>query len=121
MATLRPLFRTFFSRSKLFRSSSRSRNGSNAWPSSRNINRGGYFRSGGGQRDTELGLRSDIAKGVGITTTIKSTSNPDDGVVQLKKLKSSGSGKALRWNESERDFKDDSSEEFLPVQRPTAD
>jgi hypothetical protein len=73
--------------------------------------------------DTELGLRTDLAKGGGVTTTIKSTSNPDyeeSVVVQSKKLKRSGSGKALRWNESERDLKDDSSEEFLPVQRPTA-
>jgi hypothetical protein len=74
--------------------------------------------------DTELGLRTDLAKGGGVTTTIKSTNNPDydeNGVVQSKKLKRSGSGKALRWNESERDLKDDSSEEFLPVQRPTVD
>lgn len=72
--------------------------------------------------DTELGLRTDLTKGGGVTTTIKSTSNPDydeNAVVQSKKLKRSGSGKALRLNESERDLKDDSSEEFLPVQRPT--
>jgi hypothetical protein len=74
--------------------------------------------------DTELGLRGDLAKGAGVTTTIKSTTNPDcdaNGVVQSKKLKGSGSGKALRWNESERDLKDDSSEEFLPVQGPNVD
>jgi hypothetical protein len=72
----------------------------------------------------ELGLRSDLAKGAGITTTIKSTSNPDsgeNGIVQAKKLNRSGSGRALRWNDSERDLKDDSSEEFLPVQRPNVD
>lgn len=76
------------------------------------------------QKDTELGLRGDLAKGGGVTTTIKSTSNPDygeNGVVQSKKLKRSGSGRALRWNESERDLKDDSSEEYLPVQRPNVD
>jgi hypothetical protein len=120
MATLRPLFRAFLSRSKLFGSSTRSRSGSNAWPSSSKADRGGYVRSGSGQKDMELGLRNDLAKGVGITTTIKSTSNPDGGVVQPKKLRRSGSGKALRWNESERELKDDSSEEFLPVQRPNA-
>jgi hypothetical protein len=72
----------------------------------------------------ELGLRSDLAKGAGITTTIKSTSNPDygeNGIVHAKKLNRSGSGRALRWNDSERDLKDDSSEEFLPVQRPNVD
>lgn len=124
MATLRPLFRTFLSRSKLFGSSTRSRSGSNAWPASKKANRGGYIRSGGGQKDTELGLRNDIVKGAGITTTIKSTSNPgfdENGTVQSKKLKRSGSGGELRWNESAGDLKDDSSEEFLPVQRPNVD
>jgi len=62
----------------------------------------------------------DTAKGVGITTTIKSTSSPDDGVMQSKRL-TSGRGKASRPNESERVLKDDSSEEFLPVQRPVAE
>jgi hypothetical protein len=124
MATLRPLFRTFLSRSKLFGSSTRSRSVSNAWPTSKKGNRGGYIRSEGVQRDTELGLRNDIVKGSGITTTIKSTINADydeNGVAQSKKLKRSGSGKALRWNESERDLKDDSSEEFLPAQRRNVD
>jgi hypothetical protein len=71
-----------------------------------------------------LGLRSDISKGVGITTTIKSTSNLDfegDLVVQPNNSKRSGSRKALRWNESERGLKDDSSEEYLPVQRLAAE
>jgi hypothetical protein len=124
MATLRPLFRTFLSRSKLFGLSTRSRSASNAWPASKKGSRGGYIRSEDVQRDTELGLRNDIAKGAGITTTIKSTSNADydeNGVVQSKRLKRSGSGKALRRNENERDLKDDSSEEFLPVQRPNVD
>jgi hypothetical protein len=80
-------------------------------------NRGGYIRSGGVQIGTDLGLRTDLAKGGGVTTTIKSTNNADyDENGQSKKLKRSGSGKALRWDESERDLKDDSSEEFLPVQ-----
>ena len=39
-------------------------------------------------------------------------------VVEAKKRTRTGSGKALRWNESERDLRDGSSEEFLPVQRP---
>lgn len=124
MATLRPLFRTFLSRSKLFGSSTRSRSGSNAWPSSKKANRGGYIRSRDGQQDMELGLRSDIAKGTGITTTIKSTSLPDDEENEIgvsRKLKRSGSGRGLRWNDGEGDLKDDSSEDFLPVQRPNVE
>lgn len=122
LATLRPLFRTFLSRSKLFGSSTRSPSESNAWSSSKMANRGGYIRSGGVQIGTELGLRTDLAKGGGVTTTIKSTNNADyDENGQSKKLKRSGSGQALRWDESERDLKDDSSEEFLPVQGPNVD
>jgi hypothetical protein len=124
MATLRPLFRTFLSRSKLFGSSTRSRGASNAWPASKKGNWGGYIRSEGVQRDTELGLRNDIAKGAGITTTIKSTSRlnyGENGTVQSKIPKRSGSDRALRWNERERDLKDDSSEEFLPVQNLNVD
>ena len=55
LATLRPLFRSFLSRSKLFGSSARSRNGSNAWPAFHKAYRGGYVRSEGVQMDTELG------------------------------------------------------------------
>lgn len=85
-------------------------------------NRGGYIRSGGVQIGTELGLRTDLAKGGGVTTTIKSTNNADyDENGQSKKLRRSGSGKALRWDESERDLKDDSSEDFLPVQGANVD
>lgn len=85
-------------------------------------NRGGYLRSGSGQKDTELGLRTDITKGVGITTTIKSMSGPEEiAAGQSRKFTRCGSGKALRWNERERDLKDDSSEEFLPVQRPNGE
>ncbi|KAH8768053.1 hypothetical protein BGZ57DRAFT_766264, partial [Hyaloscypha finlandica] len=122
LATLRPLFRTFLSRSKLFGSSTRSRSESNAWPASKMANRGGYIRSGGVQIGTELGLRTDLAKGGGVTTTIKSTNNADyDENGQSKKLRRSGSGKALRWDESERGLKDDSSEDFLPVQGANVD
>ncbi|KAE9374487.1 hypothetical protein N431DRAFT_372091 [Stipitochalara longipes BDJ] len=126
LATLRPLFRTFLSRSKLFGSStrSRSRSASNAWPTSQKANRGGDIRNGGVQVDTELGLRTDLAKGGGVTTTIKSTSSPDyekNVVVESKKPRRSGSGNVLGWNESERDMEDDSSEEFLPAQRPNVD
>jgi len=121
MATLRPLFRTFLSRSKLFGTSSRSRNTNHPWSSSRKTNRAGYFRSAGGPKDTELGLRSDISKGVGVTTIIKSSTNQnfvDSQAMEIKGVKRSDSVRGLRWNGSLGHMKDDSSEEFLPMQRP---
>jgi len=123
LATLRPSFRNFLSRSKLIGTSSRSRCGSNAWLASKKANRGGYIRSEGAQIGTGLGLRRDPARGGGVTTTGKTMAIPNltgMGMVQSKKRKGSGSGKALRWNESERDLKDDCSEEF-PVPRPNVD
>jgi hypothetical protein len=125
MATLRPLFRTFLSRSKLLGSSTNNQSGSNAWPSSRKPGRAGYFRSGSGPKDTaeELGLRGDIGKGVGVTTVIKSTSSPDHDDEEMGrsgKIKRSGSKNVLRKNVSETHLRDDSSEEFLPVQKPGA-
>jgi hypothetical protein len=121
MATLRPLFRTFFSRSKLLGSSTHNQSGSKAWPSSRKPGRAGYFRSGGGPNDRleELGLRSDIAKGVGITTVIRSTKGPgheEEEMGRAGKVKRSGSKNVLKKNVSETHLRDDSSEEFLPVQ-----
>jgi hypothetical protein len=128
MATLRPLFREFLSRSRLLGSSTRNQTGSKAWPSSRGPGRAGYFRSGSGPNNgaEELGLRSDIAKGVGVTTVIKSTNNPDEdeemGRSLSGKIKRSGSSKkVLRKNVSETHLRDDSSEEFLPVQKPGSD
>ena len=70
-----------------------------------------------------MGLRSDIAKGVGITTVIKSTSHPeheDEEMGRSGKIKRSGSKNVLRKNVSETRLRDDSSEEFLPVQKPDA-
>jgi hypothetical protein len=120
MATLRPLFRTFLSRSKLFGASSRSRN-TRPWSSSRKTNRAGYFRSASGSKNTELGLRSDISKGIGVTTIIKSSNNQkfvDNQAMEIKGAKRSDSVRELRWNESLGHMKDDSSDEFLPMQRP---
>lgn len=126
MATLRPLFRTFLSRSKLLGSSTKNQSGSNVWPSSRKPGRAGYFRSGSGPHNgaEELGLRSDIAKGVGVTTVIKSTNSPDqadEDMGRSGKVKRSGSKNVLRKNVSETHLRDDSSEEFLPVQKPGSD
>ncbi|KAF4628501.1 hypothetical protein G7Y89_g9653 [Cudoniella acicularis] len=84
MATLRPLFRTFFARSKLFGSTPVQSSNTTPWPASKRPARGRYFRSGSSAVDAvaeeELGLRSDIGKGVGITTVINSTNvNELDG------------------------------------------
>ena len=122
MATLRPLFQTFLSRSRLLGSSTKNQSGSNAWPSSRKYDRDGYFRSGSGPNNgaEELGLRDDIAKGVGVTTVIKSTNHQDNDeeTGRSGKIKRNGSKNVLRKNMSETHLKDDSSEEFLPVQMP---
>ena len=67
-----------------------------------------------------MGLRNDISKGVGITTIIKSSSDQnfdDDQIMELKRAKRSDSVRESRWNESLGHMKDDSSEEFLPMQR----
>lgn len=70
MATLRPLFVNFFSRSRLLGSSTRE--ASSAW-GPRSTNRKGYFRSGGNDNNSpeELGL-SGLPKGSGVSTTIHS-------------------------------------------------
>lgn len=117
MATLRPLFRSFFARSKLFGGSTglKDLGDSNGWPHSNRPARADYFRSGSNVREgtEELGLRSDIGKGVGITTVIKSANN-------IKDEKNGKARKAsLKWGGSADPLKDDSSEEFLPMQTPT--
>jgi hypothetical protein len=119
MATLRPLFRSFLARSKLFGGSTGAKDlgDSNGWPNSNRPTRAGYFRSGSNIREgaEELGLRSDIGKGVGITTVIKSANN-------MKDEKNGKERKAsLKWGGSADPLKDDSSEEFLPMQRPKGD
>jgi hypothetical protein len=62
-ATLRPLFRTFLSRSRLFGPSTRDEYPSGGW--SNNPSRGYSRRTGNG----DINLRSDLAKG-SITTTV---------------------------------------------------
>jgi hypothetical protein len=65
MATMRPLFVAFFSRSKLFGSTSRQ----NTYP--RNISRLAYFRK---NTDVEeLELQSDLSKSIRVTTTVIKT------------------------------------------------
>lgn len=63
LATLRPLFREFFSRQKLMGGTS-----SNERPTAS----GGYIRSRSRGGIEEFGLRSDITKNSGTTTTVES-------------------------------------------------
>jgi hypothetical protein len=109
-ATLRPLFRTFLSRSRLMGGSTKE--GSSAWPSSR----AGYLRNGGTsshRKDEEIGLRSDVGMHVGVTTIIdgKSDKQPNDsgkssevGVIITEGTKD--------WNESQSKLTEGNSEEF---------
>lgn len=65
-------------------------------------------------------MRNDLGKGVGVTTTIKSTSNGEleRDTSRENQISRSASQKGLNWLDNETPLKDDSSEEFLPVQRP---
>jgi hypothetical protein len=109
-ATLRPLFRTFLSRSRLMGGSTKE--GSGGWPSSR----AGYLRSGGmsGRRkDEEIGLRSDVGKNVGVTTVIDGKSMKHS----IESGKSSEVGVIITegtkdWNESQSKLTEGNSEEF---------
>ncbi|PVH82384.1 hypothetical protein DL98DRAFT_388808, partial [Cadophora sp. DSE1049] len=69
-ATLRPLFRSFFLRSKLFGgSSSRGKSSSNPWPSSGRLS---YIRSESRGGNESFGLRNDIGMNQGVKTVIES-------------------------------------------------
>ena len=69
-----------------------------------------------------MGLRGDIHKGVGVTTTINSKTAGINALVKPDcRLKRGGSERMLKPSESQRELKDDSSGEFLPVQKNTAD
>jgi hypothetical protein len=67
MVTMRPLFLAFFSRSKLFGSTTRS----STYP--RNTSQLGYFRKRENIDVEELELHSDLGKSIRVTTTITNT------------------------------------------------
>jgi hypothetical protein len=67
MATMRPLFVSFFSRSKLFGSTTRG----STYP--RSASRLGYFRKRENVDVEELELHSDLGKSIRVTTTITNT------------------------------------------------
>jgi hypothetical protein len=68
-ATLRPLFRTFLSRSRIFGKSTNSKEASTGWRYSSNPSRGGYLRRTGRDTEEEIDLRDDVSKN-GIVTTV---------------------------------------------------
>ncbi|KAB5586200.1 hypothetical protein GE09DRAFT_1210775 [Coniochaeta sp. 2T2.1] len=114
IATLRPLFRTFFSRSKLLGGTS-SRGRTNPWPASGG---NGYIRSKTGAE--EFGLRSDIGRERGVTTLVESGGNMERG--EGKGVSRSMSGRrdsvgpltsGQNWNTSESKLSDISSEDGL--------
>ena len=105
-ATLRPLFRTFLSRSRLLGGSTKTDTA--PWPSSR----AGYLRSD--RNDQEIGLRSDVGKNAGVTTVIDSRPKPhghnDDDKsygVEVNSLEAQ-----RNWNTSQSKLTETSSEEF---------
>ncbi|PMD23437.1 hypothetical protein NA56DRAFT_701730 [Hyaloscypha hepaticicola] len=111
IATLRPLFRTFFSRSRLLGGST-SQGGTNPWPASGN----GYIRSRNGAE--EFGLRSDIGKSRGVTTLVEAGGDVEMGEGKVRRsmserresvgpLTSGQNG----WNNSETKLTDISSED----------
>ncbi|KAH6716976.1 hypothetical protein DL95DRAFT_394894 [Leptodontidium sp. 2 PMI_412] len=97
-ATLRPLFRTFFLRSRLMGGSS-TQGPSGPWPASGPHK---YVRSqsrGGGE---EFGLRSDIGKNHGVTTTIESHNAAEGEKSGVSRQDSSRAlNKHTRWGNSE--------------------
>lgn len=98
--------------------------GSSGWPESRKPNRGHYSRSESAPQDLEeFGLRTDISNCIGVTTVVKSTNGSCEGDHARKPsgLKRCGSQRVLNNSKSESRLKDDSSEDFLPMQKSKGD
>lgn len=112
-ATLRPLFRTFFNRSRLMGGTS-SQDGSHPWPGS---GRPGYIRSGSKGGIEEFGLRNDIGKNNGVTTYIGADSDAERGPSRSpsgrNKIRKEGplSNNPSGWNNSESKLTEVSSED----------
>jgi hypothetical protein len=111
-ATLRPLFRSFFQRSRLMGGSSTKPN-SNPWPTARS----GYLRSEShNHTDQEIGLRSDIGKTVGVTTMVHTQNKMRDSDSEASVGHKVNSLEAPRgWNTSQSKLTEGSSEDFVPT------
>lgn len=101
IATMRPLFRDFFARSKLFGGSTSGR-ASKGWKSDGTS--AGYIRSHDRQGTEEFGLRSDIGKSRGVQTTIESDGTNHDLEKELQGAKRGLSGSS---KESQRKLRKD--------------
>ena len=104
IATLRPLFRTFFLRSKLMGGTS-SQDGSSPWPLSGGA-RHGYVRSGSARKDEEFqfALRTDIKKDAGITTVIGTDGDLErqtEKTGRSKRTSMGASSPPTAWNSSQ--------------------
>lgn len=110
-ATLRPLFRTFFARSKLMGGTS-SQGGSSPWPASNGL-RQGYIRSGSNTRPEDFALRSDIKKDAGITTVIGSDGDLErlEKGSRSKRTSMGPSSPPRGWNDNEDRLVETSSED----------
>lgn len=115
IATLRPLFRTFFSRNRLLGGTStpaarpylshpHNASGPNAYGSARSKNRGGI---------EELALTSQAAKGIGITTVIESPRGTEmlSGMNNNGKMTSGPLDGANGWGHGDGKVTDISSDE----------
>lgn len=90
IATLRPLFRTFFMRTELM-GNSYTGAGSSGWPS-KNPN-SGYIRSKNNKDafNDEIALRDDIGKTTGVTTVVESDIDLERGGEKWNPTHSNGS------------------------------
>ncbi len=113
VATLRPLFREFYSRSNLFGGSTSARKyATNPWPKS-GLPGSGYIRSPG---NDEIELRNDVSKSIGVTTIIGARGDLERGLGEKSGMQSSdGMGKLNKnqggWNTSESRLNDETSSE----------
>jgi hypothetical protein len=90
MATMRPLFVAFFSRSKLFGSTS----GGNTYP--RNTGQFGFFHRKAKISVDEIQLHSDLGKNIRVTTTVTNTKSSLPGRNRNAGTSSSESERALK-------------------------
>jgi hypothetical protein len=90
MATMRPLFVAFFSRSKLFGSTT----SGNTYP--RSIGKVGFFHRRGNINVDETELDSDLGKTIRVTTTVTNTQSSLPGRKRDASTNSSESERALK-------------------------
>ncbi len=109
-ATLRPLFKEFFNRSKLLGGTS-SKDGVRGTSRWRSGVAGRYIRSGSGARNEDFDLRDDIGAGTGVKTIIDASGSPEDSL-DGKDLNRSNSARGRgMWGNSKSRLTETGSEE----------